>query len=115
MHGEKDERDLRTIAMVKPAQGTAIRFLGSTSAQPHRVVHLQFTLPRGHSGSPTSTVYFIYLALFIKAPTKFRDETMIPLVAMGWLHLVFVLVLVNNHEICLKLKSGFRIIHKSQT
>jgi hypothetical protein len=40
---------------------------------------------------------------------------MIPLVAMGWLHLVFVLVLVNIHEICLKLKSGFRIIHKSQT
>jgi hypothetical protein len=40
---------------------------------------------------------------------------MIPLVAMGWLHLVFMLVLVNIHEICLKLKSGFRIIHKSQT
>jgi hypothetical protein len=31
---------------------------------------------------------------------------------MGWIHLVFVLVLLNIHEIYLKLKSGFRIIHK---
>jgi hypothetical protein len=40
---------------------------------------------------------------------------MIPLVVMGWIHLVFVLVLMNIHEICLKLKSGFRIIHKFPT
>jgi hypothetical protein len=41
---------------------------------------------------------------------------MIPLVAMGWIHLVFfVLILMNIHEICLKLKSGFRIIHKFST
>jgi hypothetical protein len=41
---------------------------------------------------------------------------MIPLVAMAWIHLVFfVLVLMNIHEICLKLKSGFRIIHKFPT
>jgi hypothetical protein len=40
---------------------------------------------------------------------------MFPLVAMGWIHLVFVLVLLNIHEICLKLKSGFRIIHKFST
>jgi hypothetical protein len=38
---------------------------------------------------------------------------MIPHVAMGWIHLMFVLVLLNIHKICLKLKSGFRIIHKS--
>jgi hypothetical protein len=40
---------------------------------------------------------------------------MIPFVAMGWIHLVTVLVLLNIHEICLKLKSGFRIIHKFPT
>jgi hypothetical protein len=40
---------------------------------------------------------------------------MIPLVAIGWIHLMFVLVLLNIHEICLKLKSGFRIIHKFPT
>jgi hypothetical protein len=33
----------------------------------------------------------------------------------GLFHLVFELVLLNIHEICLKLKSGFRIIHKSPT
>jgi hypothetical protein len=40
---------------------------------------------------------------------------MIPLVAMGWIHLMFVLVLLNIHEIYLKLKSGFRIIYKFPT
>jgi hypothetical protein len=40
---------------------------------------------------------------------------MIPLVAMGWIHLVFMLVLLNIHEICLKLKSGCRIIQKFPT
>jgi hypothetical protein len=40
---------------------------------------------------------------------------MILLVAMDWIHLMFVLVLLNIHEICLKLKSGFRIIHKFPT
>jgi hypothetical protein len=38
---------------------------------------------------------------------------MIPPLAIDWLHLVFMLVLLNIHKICLKLKSGFRIIHKS--
>jgi hypothetical protein len=37
---------------------------------------------------------------------------MILTVAMVWIHLMFVLVLLNIHEICLKLKSGFRIIRK---
>jgi hypothetical protein len=35
--------------------------------------------------------------------------------AMCWIHQMFVLVLLNFHEICLKLKSGFRIIHKFPT
>jgi hypothetical protein len=34
---------------------------------------------------------------------------------MDWIHLVFVLVIPNIHEICFKLKSGFRIIHKFST
>jgi hypothetical protein len=37
---------------------------------------------------------------------------MIHFVVMGWLHMMFVLVLLNIHKICLKLKSGFRIIRK---
>jgi hypothetical protein len=37
---------------------------------------------------------------------------MIPLVVMGWIHLVFMLVLLNIYEIHLKLKFEFRIIHK---
>jgi hypothetical protein len=40
---------------------------------------------------------------------------MIPLVEISWINLVFVLVLLNIHEICLKLKYGFRIIHKFPT
>jgi hypothetical protein len=40
---------------------------------------------------------------------------MISLVEMGWIHLVFVLVLLNIYEICLKLKYEFRIIHKFPT
>jgi hypothetical protein len=53
--------------------------------------------------------------LIIQAPTKPRGESMFSLVAMVWIHLVFVLVLLNIHEICLKLKSRFRIIHKFPT
>jgi hypothetical protein len=37
---------------------------------------------------------------------------MISLVAMGWIHLVVVLVVMIIHEICLNLNSGSRIIHK---
>jgi hypothetical protein len=40
---------------------------------------------------------------------------MIFLVAMGWIHLVFVLFLPNIYEICLKQKSEFRIIRKFAT
>jgi hypothetical protein len=40
---------------------------------------------------------------------------MIPPVAMRWIHLVFVLIVLNIQEICLKLKSGFRLIHKFPT
>jgi hypothetical protein len=58
-------------------------------------------------------VYFVYFLQIIQAPTKPKGEPMTPFVAMGWFHMVFVLVLMNIHEICLKLKSGFRIIHKS--
>jgi hypothetical protein len=50
--------------------------------------------------------------LIIQEPTKHKGEPMIPFVTMGLFHLVFVLVLLNIHEIYLKLKSGFRIIHK---
>jgi hypothetical protein len=60
-------------------------------------------------------VYFIYFAQIIQAPTKSKGEPMIPFVAMGWFHLVFMLVLLNIHEIWLKLKSRFRNIHKSPT
>jgi hypothetical protein len=45
VHEEKDERDLLPIAVVKPARGTAIRFLGSASVRPLRVVRLRFALP----------------------------------------------------------------------
>jgi hypothetical protein len=55
----------------------------------------------------------MYFAQIIQAPTKPKGEPVILFVAMGWFHLVFVLVLLNIHEICLKLKSRFRIIHKS--
>jgi hypothetical protein len=34
---------------------------------------------------------------------------------MGWIHLVLLLVLLNIYEICLKLKYGFKIIHKFPT
>jgi hypothetical protein len=40
---------------------------------------------------------------------------MMPLVAMGWIHMVFMLVLRNIHEIFLKLKSAFGIICKFST
>jgi hypothetical protein len=90
----------------------AIRFLGSTSARPLGAVRLQFTLPQGRSGSSTSTACFIYFVLIIQAPTKPKGEPMIHFVAMGWFHLVFLFVLLNIHEICLKLKSGFRIFCK---
>jgi hypothetical protein len=60
-------------------------------------------------------VCFIYFALITQAPIKSKGKPIIPLVAMGWIHLVFVLVLLNIHEICLNLKSGFRIIHKFPT
>jgi hypothetical protein len=63
----------------------------------------------------TSTAYFVYFALITEALTKPMCEPMIHFVAMGWFHLVFVLVLLNILEICLKLKSGFRIIHKLAT
>jgi hypothetical protein len=58
-------------------------------------------------------ICFIYFAQIIQAPTKSKGELMIPFVAMGWFHLVFVLVLLNIHEIYPKLKFGFRIIRKS--
>jgi hypothetical protein len=79
------------------------------------VIRLRFALPRGRSGSSTSMVCFVYFALIIKALIKSKGEPMIPLVAMGWIQLVFVLVVLNIHEICLKLKTGFRIIHKFST
>jgi hypothetical protein len=60
-------------------------------------------------------VSFVYFVLIIQAPRKPKGEPMIQFVAMHWFHLVFVLVLLNIHEICLKLKSGFRIIHKFPT
>jgi hypothetical protein len=47
--------------------------------------------------------------------TKSRGEPMISLIAMSWIHLMFVLILMNIHIICFKLKSGFRIIHKFLT
>jgi hypothetical protein len=114
VHGT-GERDLQTFAIVKPAQGTAMRFLGSTSARPLGAVRLQFLLPRGCSRSSASMACFDYFALIIQAPTKPKGEPMIYFVAMGWFHLVFVLVLLNIPEICLELKSGFRIIHKFPT
>jgi hypothetical protein len=46
---------------------------------------------------------------------KPKGEPMIPLVVVGWIPLVLVLVHLNIHEICLKLKTGFRIIHKFPT
>jgi hypothetical protein len=115
VHVEKGERDLRTVAVVKPAHGTTIRFLSSASARPLGVVRLWFTLPLGRSGSSISMACFVYLALIIQVPTKPKGEPMIPLAAMGWIYLVFVLLLMKIHEICLKLKSGFRIIHKFPT
>jgi hypothetical protein len=65
-------------------------FLGSASAWVLEAVCLWFMLPRGRSGgSSTLTVYFIYFALIIQAPTKPKSEPMIHLVAMGLIHLVF--------------------------
>jgi hypothetical protein len=115
VHEEKGEWDLWTIAVVKPAREATIRFLGNTSARLLGVIRLWFVLPRGRSGSSTLMVCFIYFALIIQAPTKPRGEPKIPLVAMGWIHLMFLLVLLNIHDIWLKLKSGFRIIHKFPT
>jgi hypothetical protein len=60
-------------------------------------------------------VCFIYFLQIIQAPTKPKGEPMTPFVAMGWFHPVFVLILLNIHKICLKLTSGFRIIHKYPT
>jgi hypothetical protein len=74
IHEEKRERDLRTIAIVKPSRRMSIRFLGSVSAR---------LLGAVRSWSSTSTVCFVYLALIIKASTKSRGEHMIPPVAMG--------------------------------
>jgi hypothetical protein len=85
----------------------AIRFLGSASVRPLRAARPQFTLPQGHSGSSTSMACFVYFALIIQVLTKPKGEPMIHFVAMGWFHLVFVFVLLNIHEICLKLKSEF--------
>jgi hypothetical protein len=79
VHEEKDERDLLPIAVVKPARGTAIRFLGSASARPLRVVRLRFALPRGRSRSSTSMVCFVYFTVIIKATTEPKGEPMIPL------------------------------------
>jgi hypothetical protein len=90
-------------------------WLVTCDVRPLRAVRLRFILPQGHLRSSTLTVYFVYLALIIKVPTKSRGEPMIPLVAMGLIHLVFVLVLMNIHEIWLKLKSGFIIICKFWT
>jgi hypothetical protein len=59
--------------------------------------------------------YFIYFALIIQVSIKLKGEPMIHFVAMGWFHLVFVLVLLNIHENYLKLKYGFRIIHNFPT
>jgi hypothetical protein len=84
MHEETGERDLETVAVVKPARGTLIRFLGSASARPLRVVRLRFMLPRGCSGSSTSMVRFVYFTQIIQAPIKLKGEPMITFVAMGW-------------------------------
>jgi hypothetical protein len=46
---------------------------------------------------------------------KPKGEPMIPMIAMSWIHLVLVLVHLNIYEICLRLKSVFRIIHKFLT
>jgi hypothetical protein len=54
---------------------------------------------------------FVYFVLI----TKSKCEPMILLVAMCWLHLVFMLVLLNIDEICIELKSRFRIIYKFPT
>jgi hypothetical protein len=54
----------------------------------------------------------IYFALIIQVPTKLKGEPMIPLLAMSWFHLVFVLVLLNIHDICRNLKSRQRIFCK---
>jgi hypothetical protein len=115
VHKEKGERDLRTVAAVKPTWGTPIRFLGNAFVRPLKPLRLRFMLSWGYLGSFTSTVCFIYFALIIQAPTKPKGEPMIPLEAMCWIHLVFVLVLLNIHENCHKLKFGFRIIRKFPT
>jgi hypothetical protein len=72
MHKEKVKRDLWTVAVMKPARGTTIRFLGSASIRQLKVVQLLFVLPWGRSGSSTSMVYFIYFALIIQAPQSPR-------------------------------------------
>jgi hypothetical protein len=54
---------------------------------------------------------FVYFVLI----TKSKCEPMILLVAMCWFHLVFMLVLLNIDEICIELKSRFRIIYKFPT
>jgi hypothetical protein len=115
VHEETSERDIQTFAIVKPARGMTIRFLGSASARPLRAIRLQFALPWEHSGSSTSMACFVYFALIIQASTKPKDEPMIHFVSMGWFHLVFVLVLLNIYEIYFKLKSRFRIIYKFPT
>jgi hypothetical protein len=43
---------------------------------------------------------------------KSKGGSMVPLVAMGYIRLVLLLFLLNVHEIYLKLKVRFRIIHK---
>jgi hypothetical protein len=55
----------------------------------------------------------IYFALIIQVPTKLKGEPMIPLLAMSWFHLVFVLVLPNIHDICRNLKSRQNILQIS--
>jgi hypothetical protein len=84
-------------------------------ATAHSCTRLRFTRSWRRSESFTSTVCFVYFELIFQASTNPKGEFMITLVAMGWFHLVFVLVLLNIHKICLKLKSRLRIIHKFTT
>jgi hypothetical protein len=107
---EEDEWYLWTDAVMKPTRGTTISFMGNTSTWSLRVVQLRYALSQGHLGLSTSIVCFVYFTLIIQVPTNQRWIYDSPQLWVGFTALV--LVHLNIHKICLKLKYGFRTIHK---
>ena len=92
---EKGERYLRTLAVVKPARGTAIRFLGSATVRPLEADRLQSALHRLFTRTERCLVRVIEF-----------NMSMFQFVLLNQFIIILEIAIALLFLFCFKLKSG---------